>query len=150
MNIKLFSSSEESDIVSRQFVCAGKAVFTVESKSGQYYTFRVTHKEGKGQYRPTWFVSLLTGPQNTEDYTYLGILDAATGRVVLTKQSRFNDDSTPVRVVRWALERIWNELPLPEGYSIHHEGCCGRCGRPLTTPSSIRTGIGPECAKKLM
>ena len=25
-------------------------------------------------------------------------------------------------------------------------GACGRCGRPLTVPSSIDRGIGPDCA----
>jgi hypothetical protein len=29
----------------------------------------------------------------------------------------------------------------------HHEGKCGRCGRLLTVPSSIESGIGPECSK---
>jgi hypothetical protein len=27
------------------------------------------------------------------------------------------------------------------------EGKCGKCGRALTVPSSILTGIGPECSK---
>lgn len=31
---------------------------------------------------------------------------------------------------------------------VWHEGRCGRCGRKLTVPSSIETGLGPECAGK--
>lgn len=30
---------------------------------------------------------------------------------------------------------------------VWHEGSCGRCGRKLTVPSSIETGLGPECAE---
>jgi hypothetical protein len=33
------------------------------------------------------------------------------------------------------------------GYRIHLEGRCLRCNRPLTTPESIRRGIGPICAE---
>jgi hypothetical protein len=69
--------------------------------------------------------------------------------VRLTKASRLGDDSTPVRVVRWALGLIWGEKSVPEGYAVHHEGRCGRCGRPLTVPSSIETGLGPDCAAKI-
>lgn len=28
------------------------------------------------------------------------------------------------------------------------EGACGRCGRKLTVPGSIASGIGPTCAEK--
>jgi hypothetical protein len=38
---------------------------------------------------------------------------------------------------------------LPECIEIWHEGKCGKCGRQLTVPSSIETGIGPECIKTL-
>jgi hypothetical protein len=31
-------------------------------------------------------------------------------------------------------------------FEVWHEGKCGKCGRALT-PSSILTGIGPECSK---
>ena len=33
------------------------------------------------------------------------------------------------------------------GFEIMHEGRCCRCNRTLTHPDSIKTGIGPECAK---
>jgi hypothetical protein len=36
---------------------------------------------------------------------------------------------------------------LPEFVEVWHEGKCGKCGRALTVPSSILTGIGPECSK---
>tara|TARA_R110002096_G_scaffold84290_4_gene194649 strand:+ start:14 stop:667 length:654 start_codon:yes stop_codon:yes gene_type:complete len=39
---------------------------------------------------------------------------------------------------RWGRMEIW------------HEGKCSRCGRKLTVPSSIATGLGPVCATKQM
>lgn len=134
-------------MLSRSFVLAGRAVFTVSNPSGRRYTFRVVHKPGSDKFGPVWFVSLLTGPDNTSDYSYIGIVDAETGEVRLTARSRCSEDSRPVAVVRWALRHVWDGRALPDGYGLHHEGKCGRCGRALTVPSSIESGLGPECVK---
>lgn len=140
-------------MLTKDFILAGKAIFTVESRTGEYATFQVSHKEANGQWPETWFVALLTGPNNEDDYTYMGMLDQAGVErgfgVRLTKKSPYGADSKPVRVASWALQQIWKGNPLPEGYKIHHEGRCCRCGRTLTVPESIRTGIGPECARKM-
>ena len=34
------------------------------------------------------------------------------------------------------------------GFDVHHEGKCGKCGRPLTVPESVKTGLGPICSGK--
>lgn len=137
-------------MISRQFITAGRSIFTVQSgKTGEHKTFRVAHKKGTEKFPPAWFVFLLTGPDNTNDYTFLGLLDPETGRVRLSRSSRFTDASQPVRVVRWALEMVWKNQELPSGYKIHHEGRCGKCGRLLTVTESVESGIGPECAKKM-
>lgn len=136
-------------MLTRDFILAGKAIFTVSNRVGERYTFRVTHKEGSARYQETWFVALLTGPDNTTSYTYMGMLSPNDGAVHLTRNSRFNDESKPVRVIRWVLEIVWNGGELPAGYKLQHEGRCGKCGRMLTVPESIESGIGPECAKRL-
>lgn len=134
-------------MINKDFVLAGKAIFTIDNGKGTHYTYKVTHKEATGQYNESWFVSLLTGPDNTSNYTYLGMLNPFNGAVSLTRKSKFDDLTLPVRVIRWALNIIWSSKELPTGYNIRHEGRCGRCGRVLTVPESIDTGIGPECAK---
>ena len=134
-------------MLTKDFVLAGRAVFTVSNAVGDRYTFKVTHKDGaKGS---VWFVSLLTGPDNETDYTYMGILDAWSAEVVLTKASRYTRSSKAVKVLQWACKMVWSERSLPAGYKIQHEGCCGRCGRALTVPESIESGFGPECVKKV-
>ena len=136
-------------MLSSAFITAGKATFTVSNGKGEHYTYRVTKKEAQGNYPAAHFINLLTGPDNTSDYTYLGVLDAATGKVRTTAKSRYNSDSKPVKVASWALSIVWQNATLPEGYAIQHEGRCGRCGRALTVPESIESGIGPECASKM-
>jgi hypothetical protein len=130
-----------------EFVTAGRALFTVFSKTGERYTFKVTKKEASGSYGDTFFASLLTGPDNEADYSYMGILQTGVMRVVPTKKSKLTLDSTPMRVLNWALATMKAGGEFPVGYGVCHEGKCGRCGRTLTVPDSIETGIGPECAR---
>ena len=137
-------------MLTKDFITAGRAIFTIKSgRTGQHITYRIKHREANGQFPPVWFVSVLTGPDNTNDFTFMGILSTESGNVRLTGNTKYTEDSQPVRVLRWALRRIWNDLPLPDGYTIHHEGRCGKCGRVLTVPASIESGIGPECARQM-
>lgn len=125
------------------FVLAGKAIFTVSNGKGSHYTFRVQKSD---EDRPVYFIGLLTGSDNTHDYTYLGLLDPRTLTIRLTKASKYTVDSVPVKALVWALLRIKAGVASP---LIRHENLCGRCGLKLTTPASISTGFGPECADKL-
>ena len=147
-------------MITKQFILAGKAVFTVEipasygSERGLkgHYTFKVCHKEASAQYPEAWFVNLLTGPDNTSDYTYFGMLRPADGQLDLTAKSHHTESSKLVAVLRRVLARVWageQDAITAAGFNLHHEGKCCRCGRILTTPESVTSGIGPECAKKL-
>jgi hypothetical protein len=133
----------------KTFVTAGKAIITVSNGKGEHFTYQINKKEAQGSYPEAFFVNLLTGPDNTSDYSYLGILNAPTGEIRLTKASRAGDDAKSVKVIRWALSKIWKSEALPEGYTINHDGRCGKCARLLTTPDSVARGIGPECAKQM-
>ena len=134
----------------KRFVLAGKAIFTLQGKDSRY-TFKVSKAEPKpgSQYtQPAYFVSLLTGPDNLSDYTYGGLLNVQTGQVRITRASKYTLDSTPIKAFNWAIGRIWRGLPIDPA-TFYHIGRCARCGRALTVPSSIESGLGPECAGKL-
>jgi len=131
------------------YAMAGRAVLTLSSeKTGARYTYRVAQARDKetGEPEAKWFVSLLSGPENTSDYTYMGMLDAVGFRV--TKASKFAADSTPVRAFNYFWKHVAAGQMAPQ-VEVRHEGHCGRCGRTLTVPESIDSGIGPECAKKM-
>ena len=126
--------------VTRQFILGGHAVFTVAGPNG-HYTYKVRRPTPEHPY----FASLLTGPNNTTDYTYLGVVGDADLRVHTTRRSAWPNDAVPVRVLAWALAHVEQARPFPAGYTLHHEGRCARCGRALTTPESVERGFGPEC-----
>lgn len=136
-------------MIDRNFVIAGRALFTVSNGRGEHYTFRVNHTKGSDQYAPCWFVSLLTGPDNENDYSYIGKLDPETGAVGLTRASKIGEDAVSFKVLVWALKQLWTRKDLPAGYEINHEGRCGKCGRLLTVPESVQSGYGPECIRKM-
>jgi len=93
------------------------------------------------------FVSLLTGSDNTRDYSYLGIVRGVGGRPVYTHggaKARLGADAPGARAVEWMLGRVLRgEAP---GCEVWHQGACLRCGLDLTVPESIARGLGPECA----
>lgn len=133
------------------FVLAGNAYFTVSNNQGGHYTFRVRASEDGSR---RYFAQVLIGPDNTNDYVYLGMVVPQSGNVRLTRASRMPEDSKPVRVLRWALARLWAGADFPPGYACDVAGRCGRCGRPLTHPDGVaddgyRLGFGPHCWKQL-
>lgn len=159
-------------MITREFVAAGHAIFTVEvpatfvqvqallgNEYHPHYTYRVERVElkasadGRFPARTAYFVASLTGPDNTSDYTYLGELDAKTGDVRLTKKSAFPETASRVRVLRKVLARVWageQDAVTGAGWGLRHCGYCGKCGRLLTVPESVASGFGPECIKSVM
>lgn len=130
----------------RAYIMGGNATITVVSKkTGKYYTYKVKKPNGRDTGRR--FVGLLSGPDNEDDYTYLGLLE--NGAFRLTSKSKMTKDSIPVRVFRYAVENICGSFKIPDDCEVWHEGSCAVCGRKLTVPESLERGIGPECAAKL-
>jgi hypothetical protein len=128
----------------RAYMLAGAARVTLVSvKTGTRFTYRIAVKdEGR-----VAFVGALVGADNERDFAFLGtIFDGA--RFAHGRKSRIGADAPSVKAFAWA----WAALSagrVPETLEIWHEGRCGRCGRALTVPGSIASGIGPECAKKM-
>lgn len=131
------------------FVLAGRAVLTLRSVSTQKrYTYRVDRAPGEDAARP-WFVKVLYGPDNTGDYTYVGLIRfgsiSGPGAYEHGAKSRLRSDDPRSRAFDWFYRHI-RASRLPPGCEVWHEGRCGRCARPLTVPESIARGLGPECA----
>jgi hypothetical protein len=135
-------------MLSKDFILGGRAVCTVVSPKGPRYTYKIKRRVFPDQSART-FAYLLTGPDNTRDFTYMGMVDERDLRVFPTKKSKYTPASTPLRVLNWALQHVKAAHPFPAGYELHHEGRCGCCGRALTVPESIERGIGPECFSRL-
>lgn len=132
-------------MLSKDFVLAGNATFTVSNGRGEHYTYNVVKSKDKRVH----FIRLLTGPDNTSSYTYVGMHNKYDDHVRLTAKSKYTAESKPVMVFNFAMDVINGINVLPTGYNIDHSGSCGMCGRKLTTPESIKAGLGPICRGKI-
>lgn len=130
-----------------KFVGAGRATFTVVSLiSGVRFTFRVARSMKDKEKTGPLFVSVLTGASNTTDYTYLGCI-FADGCFKKGKKCSLSDSAPSLKAFAW----FWAHLgtPAQTQCEVYHAGKCGRCGRLLSVPESVTSGIGPECKNKL-
>jgi hypothetical protein len=139
----------------RAYVYAGHATFTVVSKrTGERRTLRCrrapTRPTDPEDRAPGYFVDTLVGPDNDHDFRYLGFVIETTGTWdVRFKMNRDNWGAEAWRVARWFFSNLqWKDAKLLEQAEVWHRGRCGRCGRTLTVPESIASGLGPVCAAK--
>ena len=89
-----------------------------------------------------YFVSVLTSP---DVYTYIGYI---TKEFRSGKKSKISNSAQSIKVFNYVFKKLKSNN-LSEKVEIWHNGKCGKCCRKLTVPSSIDTGIGPECFKRL-
>jgi hypothetical protein len=147
------------------FVLAGNALFSIKSlRTNCHYTFKVVramitigrhHHGDPGQpcnepeckgsrpvVPPTWKVNVLSGRDNTrkENYRYIGSI----------RDGHFSYLASQTTSSTKGFAWVWKNLDrVGERFEFHHAGRCGRCGRLLTVPESIESGIGPECQDKM-
>jgi hypothetical protein len=136
-------SGNDAGAVARRFILAGDAVVTfVSLRTGNRFTYRVrASDDGR-----VFFVALLVGPSNEEDYSYLGTIFADNLNYRHGVKSRIAFEA-PGAV---AFDYCWSFIrdgKAPKDAEVYHEGKCGKCGRRLTTPESVTLGLGPVCAK---
>lgn len=135
-----------------KFMLAGNAYFTlVSTTTGKRFTYRVVMPK-KARTRdagaqPWYYVSLLNGPDNTSNYTWMGTL-IGDGSFKQARTKLVGMDAPSMLAFTWTLKHLRTGR-FPDKLDFWHEGRCGRCGRLLTVPSSIAAGIGPECAGRV-
>jgi hypothetical protein len=131
----------------KDYVFGGNATFTLVSlKSFQRFTYKVKKSDfdpNKPDKKPVWFVSVLIGPDNWTNYKYAGLVNPETLEFIQTRNSKISNDAPSIFAFRWFLSNIESSL-----FELWHEGSCGICGRKLTVPESIASGIGPICASR--
>ena len=142
--------TEAADVLT--FLTGGNATLTLTSlKTGKHFTFKIqkptvpTENGGKRRDHAAEvaFVKVLTGdPNNLEDWQFVGTLFLNNRGV-----RRWGTDPSPsLRALGWAIDQLKSGAIHPD-LQIQHAGSCCRCGKTLTHPDSIESGIGPECRK---
>lgn len=142
------------------YVLAGRSVFTLVSRStGQHRTYRVKLKKYADPQRGPYFVSSRDEADAHLDekakWHFLGtfwLLDRQ-GReqptFAVSPKSDVPKESQTMRGIVWFLAHLFTDTHKLGQVQFMHEGRCGRCGRELTDPESIQSGLGPECRRKV-
>ncbi|RLB46237.1 MAG: hypothetical protein DRJ42_28110 [Deltaproteobacteria bacterium] len=144
----------------RRYILGGHGTFTARSlRTGSRLTFRLSRPRHSDAGDARIYVRVLTGPENTADYTWLGTFRTADrdwrGRTYAagwthSRKSDIGESAPSARTVAWLLPRVLRGGrhldAVMEQTEFWHEGRCGACGRKLTVPESIKSGIGPVCA----
>jgi len=90
-------------------------------------------------------VKLLTGSNNTSDYTYMGtIFKDLNFRV--KNNGKISVNAPSFKAFQYVYDKVLKGIE-DKRIEIYHSGQCCRCGRLLTDPESIKAGLGPECIK---
>lgn len=136
-----------------EFLLAGKSEFiAVSGRTGYKIKYKITRKESnkKDDNASEYVYFIKTVVDNQE--VYAGIL-YYDNKEQIFKFSRGQKGKLDIHHINIkSLLYIINNLYRGNSklnVRIYHMGRCGRCGRALTTPESILTGLGPECAKML-
>lgn len=138
------------------YVLAGSATITIRSKvTGNRFTYKIRKAKEEAGKEAVWFVSLMRGADNENDFCYMGVLRPRKNlfnkilEFVVPARSKVNPRAPGVVAFTWVWRQLVEKSTLPTSVEIWHTGQCGRCGRKLTVPESVSAGIGPECARKM-
>jgi hypothetical protein len=128
----------------------GCTLTIVNDVSGNRVTLRFRKPKGFNSV----LVDVMVGSDNENDYAFAGTLRGTT--LALSPKAKCPEARAKMAkaVVDWTFARVASGHDL-EGakadgtlFAVRclHEGRCACCGRKLTVPESIDTGIGPVCA----
>jgi hypothetical protein len=121
--------------------------FTVVYPCGTHRTWRV-RLEKHGPRRATRSLSLLIGPDNTNDYLFVATLrEAGLEFAARFRRPNCDEDSRAAKAAN-----LWWRLAAGEsveGHELLVSERCRWCMRELTDPASVTTRLGPTCRKKL-
>lgn len=132
-----------------KFILAGKCEFVLHStKTGDNFKFSMSKQQSKDNIEKyIYFLNVL----NEGDKKYAGVVwfDDKTSefRFSQGKKGQSDNKDLNIRSLIFVLNKLFKEETV-QYLDVYHLGRCGKCGKKLTTPESILTGLGPTCSKK--
>lgn len=127
--------------------------YTLQSPTGKHRTFKISTQPADAKFAAgKRVIALLDGPDNESNYLGFGFVNDSGIWVWSKHRGRAGSPSffEQVAPILWSMAVDPEQSPWKRyGWSLLAEGACLRCNRPLTTPESILSGIGPICAEKI-
>lgn len=123
----------------------------VSAKTGARFTYQIRRdKRNRGGITTPMlrYVDVLTGADNTRDFTFIGTVYAAAEPQLFrwSAASPIGRDAPSVVALTWAWPRLFTVIPAD--LEVWLAARCVHCRRLLTVPTSIAQGMGDDCASK--
>lgn len=135
--------TDKDDI--QMYITGGKGKFRLKStRSNKEFTYKiscVTNKWNERYNENIFYVSSVIPGSNR----FLGIYNLEDNKYIHSKKSLIKFDSLEVKGFKWLIHQFDIDDIFPEEMEFYHMGICSCCGKSLTTPESIKMGIGPVC-----
>lgn len=135
----------------RNFIFAGRSIFTLENTTtNTYITFKIRQIKKKGKLVPNNFGISCKGVGSLmAGFIFLGFLHLERKSFKRWGEHKDNPSFIGYKTLFWLFRNLENLENFPN-LELYHEGICCKCGRTLTVPESIDTGIGPKCLSNLL
>lgn len=135
------------------FVFGGKGRFVLKNPStGVMFEYRIkpTPKEIRQGYKvvpnPNFNENVLFISMKADGIVkFIGTIKIESNTYIHSRKSLIREDHPSVKGIKWLLHQFEIEEEFPETMEFSHLGMCGCCARTLTTPGSVKMGIGPIC-----
>lgn len=130
----------EVEIGVMSYLFGGNAEFNLVQDGSMSVRYRIKANDN----RTCFFV--YTESTKTKKLVYHGHI--VSRNLTYHRGNKISDDEynkVAIKALGWLLN---HHNCLPNVVHVVHNGRCSRCGRKLTDPESLRTGIGPTCRKK--
>lgn len=133
-----------------KFMLGGKSEFVLHStKTNEDFKYYVTRKDSSiNNLDYVYFVSIMDG--NSKTYAGHVWYDKDKNSFFFSQGNKGNvsEKNLHIRSLIFVLNKMMRGEHVGN-LEVFHVGRCGRCGKKLTTPESILTGLGPTCSKNL-
>lgn len=127
--------------ITKQFVVAGNAKFTISNPNGMKFAYQIKHTRlGEPAHHQNTLLVYTFGANGKR--LYVGRVNIHTGMVIVGRRSKVTETSLMFQVIKWACNVLWSGREFPADYQAETVGHCGRCGRKLANPRQL---FGPEC-----
>ncbi len=120
--------------------------FTINNIDKSTHRTVKIHTAQRGNLEGKRIISLLVGPDNNSNYSGFGFVND-DGKISVWR--KHNGSRTMVWIAQFIAAKFSGQEFDHPGLELLVEQRCLRCNRRLTTPESIKAGIGPECIKKV-
>lgn len=83
-----------------------------------------------------------------QDFSFIGTIRIEENTYTHSRKSKVDKSHDVVKGIMWLVKQFDNNSDFPSEMEFLHMGICSCCSKSLTTPDSIKLGIGPVCFKR--